>query len=44
MRPITPPLDRNSQGSEVSNLQDGLLLLSRRRAMQISMLLCDLVN
>lgn len=35
MRPITFPLDRTSQGSEVSNLQDGLLLLLRRRAVRI---------
>ena len=31
MRPITPPLTRNNQGSEVVNLQDGLLLLLNRQ-------------
>jgi len=31
MKPITPPLTRNSQGSEVVNLQDGLLLLLNRQ-------------
>jgi len=31
MRPITPPLTGNSQGSEVINLQDGLLLLLNRQ-------------
>jgi Neuraminidase-like domain/Salmonella virulence plasmid 28.1kDa A protein len=34
MRPITPPLTRNSQGSEVTNLQDGLLLLLNRQFFQ----------
>lgn len=31
MRPITPPLTRETQGSEVVNLQDGLLLLLDRQ-------------
>ncbi len=35
MRTIKPPLDRNSQGSEVFSLQDGLLLLSRQQALRI---------
>lgn len=36
MRPIAPPINRNSQGSEVINLQDGLLLLLRRQFFQVS--------
>lgn len=33
MKLITPPLTRNSQGSEVTNLQDGLLLLLNRQVL-----------
>jgi len=36
MRPITAPINRNSQGSEVTNLQDGLLLLLLRQRIQVS--------
>ncbi|OUL29491.1 hypothetical protein BV378_05965 [Nostoc sp. RF31YmG] len=36
MRPIAPPINRNSQGSEVTNLQDNLLLLLRRQFLQVS--------
>jgi|GEM_PF-1012524 len=36
MKAIVSPLNRNSQGAEVSNLQDGLLLLIRRQIIRLS--------
>lgn len=34
MKAIAPPINRNSQGSEVTNLQDGLLLLVNRQLLR----------
>jgi len=36
MKAIAPTINRNSQGEEVTNLQDGLLLLLRRQLIRVS--------
>lgn len=36
MKAIIPPINRDNLGAEVTNLQDGLLLLLRREVIQVS--------
>jgi hypothetical protein len=34
MKQIIPPINRNNQGADVTNLQDGLLLLLRKQFLE----------